>query len=263
MRYSDFIVYVDESGDHSLDSINPNYPLFVLSFCTFRKDNYSHVVTPALRMLKFCTFGHDMVVLHEYDIRKKIGFFKNLNKESREAFLEELSQLIDQTDFTLIPIVIDKHKIKKHDFDFSILHIYHLAMRIGLEKLYQYLSSQGQINRITHIVFEARGRSEDFALELEFHRICKGNNSFQMVLPFEIVIADKKCNSEGLQFADMVARPIGISVLRPEQANRAAKILERKFYPAERKEREKSGPFIFPLESEKPLGSPEGLAPVR
>ena len=31
--HSDYIVYVDESGDHSLTSINPRYPLFVLSFC--------------------------------------------------------------------------------------------------------------------------------------------------------------------------------------------------------------------------------------
>ena len=31
MRHSDFIVYVDESGDHSLEFINPRYPLFVLA----------------------------------------------------------------------------------------------------------------------------------------------------------------------------------------------------------------------------------------
>ena len=27
LEHSDYIVYVDESGDHSLDSINPRYPL--------------------------------------------------------------------------------------------------------------------------------------------------------------------------------------------------------------------------------------------
>lgn len=34
-RYSDFVVYVDESGDHSLASIDPNYPVFVLALCVF------------------------------------------------------------------------------------------------------------------------------------------------------------------------------------------------------------------------------------
>lgn len=51
----------------------------------------------------------------------------------------------------------------------------------------------------------------------------------QKVLPFDIVIADKKANSEGLQFADLVARPIGLSVIYPNQSNRALKILEKKF----------------------------------
>jgi len=36
--------------------------------------------------------------------------------------------------------------------------------------------------------------------------------------------------SSGLQFADLVARPIGIKTLRPEQTNRAFEVLERKFY---------------------------------
>lgn len=83
--HSDYIVYVDESGDHSLESINPEYPLFVLSFCIFRKAAYTNSVTPAVRNLKFETFGHDMVILHEHDIRKKRGAFSRLGKEPREA----------------------------------------------------------------------------------------------------------------------------------------------------------------------------------
>lgn len=75
LEHSDYIVSVDESGDHSLISIDEGYPVFVLSFCVFQKNHYSHAITPALRMLKFDTFGHDMVVLHEQDIRKKTGAF--------------------------------------------------------------------------------------------------------------------------------------------------------------------------------------------
>jgi hypothetical protein len=46
LPYSDFVVYVDESGDHSLRSINPRYPLFVLSFCVFRKSASGLKVLP-------------------------------------------------------------------------------------------------------------------------------------------------------------------------------------------------------------------------
>ena len=36
--------------------------------------------------------------------------------------------------------------------------------------------------------------------------------------------------SSGLQLADLVARPIGINFLRPEQDNREFKILKDKFF---------------------------------
>ena len=36
-RFSNFIVYVDESGDHGMQTVDPNYPLFVLAFCVFYK----------------------------------------------------------------------------------------------------------------------------------------------------------------------------------------------------------------------------------
>ncbi len=41
LEHSDYIVYVDESGDHSLSSIDEGYPIFVLSFCVFQKTYYS------------------------------------------------------------------------------------------------------------------------------------------------------------------------------------------------------------------------------
>jgi hypothetical protein len=103
-------------------------------------------------------------------------------------------------------------------------------MAFGLERLYRLLRSQGQDDRIAHIVCEARGSKEDAELELEFRRIRDGANYFNKRLPFELVIADKKTNSEGMQLADLTARPIGLSVLRPEQPNRAMAILESKFY---------------------------------
>lgn len=228
--FSDYIVYVDESGDHSLTSIDAGYPVFVLSFCVFRKDDYADRVTPAVRKHKFEMFGHDMVVLHEHEIRKKTGAFARLGKEAREQFMESLTNIIVAADFTLIAVVIDKRRLASKYVNPA--HPYHLAMAFGLERLHRLLRSQGQEDRIAHIVCEARGSKEDaeLELELEFRRIRDGANYFNKRLPFELVIADKKTNSEGMQLADLTARPIGLSVLRPEQPNRAMAILESKFY---------------------------------
>lgn len=226
--YSGYVVYVDESGDHSLISIDPDYPIFVLSFCIFQKKEYTEKLTPLIRRLKFDTFGHDIVVLHESDIRRKKGAFSKLSKEPREKFLNALNEIISSTDFELIAVVIDKRRLT--DRYSHPAHPYHLALEFGLERIYRFLKRAGQDSALTHIVCEARGAKEDAELELEFRRIRDGENFFNCHLPFDLVIADKKTNSEGLQLADLTARPIGLSVLRPSQANRAGDVLTAKYY---------------------------------
>jgi hypothetical protein len=66
----DYIVFVDESGDHGLESIDPNYPVFVLAFCLFSKEDYACSAVPAVLRFKFKHFGPDKVILHEHDIVK-------------------------------------------------------------------------------------------------------------------------------------------------------------------------------------------------
>ncbi len=228
VKHSEFIIYVDESGDHSLASIDPEYPVFVLSFCIFRKTEYAERVTPAIRKLKFTTFGHDMVVLHESDIRRKKGAFSRLSKAPRDAFLNQLTDIIHTAEFQLVAVVIDKRKLK--DRYNQPAHPYHLALEFGLERIYRLLKNSGQDDALTYVVCEARGPKEDAELELEFRRIRDGANYFNKPLPFDLIMADKKTNSEGLQLADLTARPIGLTVLRPEQDNRAAEVLKGKFY---------------------------------
>lgn len=226
--FSDYVVYVDESGDHSLTSIDEQYPIFVLSFCIFHKEVYTAKVAAEVRRLKFKTFGHDMVVLHEHDIRKKTGAFSRLGKEEREAFMLALTTIMDAADFTLLAVVIDKRKLTRRYTNPN--HPYHLAMEFGLERLARFVAGKGQATRLTHVVCEARGAEEDRELELQFRRICDGANKDRKPYPFEILICDKKTNSEGLQLADLTARPVGLSVLRPNQPNRAMEVLSKKFH---------------------------------
>ena len=82
--------------------------------------------------------------------------------------------------------------------------------------------------------------------------MCDGANRLGFQLPFEIVFATKQVNSTGLQLADLVARSIVISVLRPGQENRAFDVLKRKFYCSGGRKNvgegfENRGLKIFPL----------------
>lgn len=99
-----------------------------------------------------------------------------------------------------------------------------------MEALYEFLQEKQQHKLKTHVVVECRGKKEDNELELEFRRLCDGNNRLGIALPLDILFSDKKAMSSGLQLADLVARPIGLSVLKPEQNNRAFEVLKKKFY---------------------------------
>lgn len=226
--FSDFVVYVDESGDHGMANIDANYPVFVLAFCIFYKRHYLSTVVPKLQCLKFDYFGHDLVILHEHEIRKEKGDFTLFkNRADKQAFMGRLSTLIDESNFILASCVIEKHRLSSQE---KIDNPYHLALKHCLETLFDFVKEKGQEKLVTHVIVEKRGAKEDNELELEFRRICDGDNRYRQDLPFSVRMAAKASNSAGLQLADLVARPIGRHVLSPTQPNQAFDVLRAKFY---------------------------------
>jgi hypothetical protein len=227
--FSKYIVYVDESGDHGMQTIDPQFPVFVLAFCVFHKGHYSEKVVSALEKFKFKHFGHDQIVLHESEIRKEKGVFRIFpTRADKIRFLDELSAIIDASNFILISCVIDKKLLSEGKE--TPPNPYHIALRFCLETLHEFLKEKGEERKLTHVVVEQRGRKEDNELELEFRRVCDGQNNIEENLPFEILFSDKKAMSSGLQLADLVARPIGLSVFRDQQENRAFEALKKKFF---------------------------------
>ncbi len=232
-NFSDYIVFVDESGSASLSGVDPDFPLFVLAFIIVRKEVYSREIVPAIQEFKLRHFGHDQIVLHEREIRRDSGAFGFLkDKGKKDAFLGELTSLIEASSFDLVSVVIHKENLKRKYS--TPENPYNLAMQFGLERISGLLFDRGAWeekninNPVVHMVVERRGKVEDDELELVFRRICSGWNYDGRVVPFDIVFADKKSNSSGLQFADLIARPIGLRTIRPEQPNRTYEILEKK-----------------------------------
>ncbi|MCL7754840.1 DUF3800 domain-containing protein [Polaribacter sp. Z022] len=236
IQKGEYIIYVDESGDHGLNTIDENYPIFVLTFCCFYITDYINEAVPDLQKFKFKYFGHDQVILHETDIRKSKRPFQFLrtDRNLRNNFLNDLSTIIENTNVTIVPIVIDKKKLK--DKYAQPFNPYHLSLRLGLEKLNSLLVTKQQAGKEISIIFEKRGANEDKDLELEFLRICNKNEQFGYKqvnfknMIYRFLLADKKSNSSGLQLADLTARPIGLNYLKPMQSNRAYEIIKDKIY---------------------------------
>ena len=88
MTFSDYLIFADESGDHGLSTIDPQFPVFALVFCMVAKVDYLNRIVPAIQQLKLDFWGHDQTILHEHDIRKEKGPFGILrtNREMREIF---------------------------------------------------------------------------------------------------------------------------------------------------------------------------------
>ena len=232
--FSDYIVYADESGDHGLMSIDPEFPVFALVLSVIRKEDYVAEIVPSVQRFKFDFWGHDAVILHEHDISKSKREFTMLlvDPEIRERFYTRLNGLMKATSMTIIATVIDKLRLMEKYANPQ--NPYAIALGLGMEQLVTMLQKKGQVGKTVHCVFESRGRNEDRKLEAEFRRICcntynnSGGSTGGHQFDFRLIFQPKSANSTGLQLADLTVRPIALQALRPGQKNRAYEIIRPK-----------------------------------
>jgi hypothetical protein len=113
--FSDYIVFVDESGSPVLDGVDPTFPVFVLACLLVRKDHYADEIVPSLQKLKFEFVGHDQLILHERDIRRqqKDFAFLQLNQDTRTRFLEKVNALVQATTADVVAAIINKPRLQE------------------------------------------------------------------------------------------------------------------------------------------------------
>lgn len=242
--HSDYLIFIDESGDHGLVSIDRHYPVFVLCCVLVNKAAYLELAA-RLSQIKFDVWGHDEIVFHEHDIRKPEGRFSILQiADVRARFQEKLSAFFEESDIQLILSVIKKPEyVARYPYP---TNPYDLSMSFVLERAFLELNSRGQGARRTTVIVECRGPKEDAQLKAAFDRIVLGNNACGRALPFELEMVSKKANSCGLQIADLTARPVGIRYLRPNQSNRAYEVIKGKIRRDQSGRAEGYGLKLFP-----------------
>jgi hypothetical protein len=221
---SSFVAYFDESGDHGLQNIDREFPVFVLCACVFKIRNYIRQELGTFSRIKFKHFGHDAVIFHSRDIRKRVGPFQILmNAEKRDALLSDISTFFQDSSCTIIAAGIDKNR---HVAQYALpVDPYSISLLFCLERLNGFLRDHGEAGRTLYCVFECRGDAEDRQLAVTFERICAGQNRWGE-LPFRMVFADKKTNMPGLQIADLAAYPIARHILTPRKRNQSYDVIE-------------------------------------
>jgi len=69
------VLFLDESGDHSLEKIDPQYPVFVLCGVVMEGTYHDGGATDVLNDFKRKLFGTRDIILHTLDFtRNKRGF---------------------------------------------------------------------------------------------------------------------------------------------------------------------------------------------
>jgi hypothetical protein len=67
------VVYLDETGDHSLEAADAHFPVFVLTLLVCDIDCYTNQIVPRFYRFKIDYFGHEGVILHSRRIRRSEG----------------------------------------------------------------------------------------------------------------------------------------------------------------------------------------------
>jgi hypothetical protein len=224
------IMFLDESGDHSLDKIDNTYPIFVLAGCVFDFSYYASTVEPAVQALKQKYFQKTDIILRSYDIRKQKNDFASLvDKKKREAFYNELNDLLSKLEFSIIAAAINKQHLKLQYTDPD--NPYFLCFRFILERSIMFLGrSQEQLM----LRIESRETHNDRKLAEVYETFRDGSSLFsktevQSKLT-DLSFNQKTQNIAGMQIADLVAYPIGKWVMDKNRENIAFDILKSKIH---------------------------------
>lgn len=245
----DYFLFLDESGDHGLNKIDPDFPIFVLCGVIMSETDYRLGVNDKFNQLKEKIWKTKEVIFHSRDIRKWQKEFSILVDPSiRQDFLQSLNQCITESTFSIIASAIDKKEyIKKY----GVLNdVYSISLSFILERAIFYLDTKSDVRQL-HVVIEKRGKKEDTTLLRYFNIIYNRGTSFVSAERFKATIGgfefkDKKENENGLQLADLVAYPIATSIMHPQRANPAFDILSSKFYARKNGDYKGYGLKVFP-----------------
>ncbi|HOV39935.1 MAG TPA: DUF3800 domain-containing protein [Spirochaetales bacterium] len=228
-------LFLDESGDHSLQKIDPQYPVFVLGGLIVNNEDLLSIIEPEIKEFKKSFFGREDIILHTADIcRNKNGFEQMKEAYFRNHFLKELNALMARLPYIVVACVIKKNELLQR-YQENAKNPYEYALHVLVERFVMEARS-----RTTHgeIIAESRDHAENKHLLEEWDRVCSMGTSYvrgeevsQRVKGFSLI--EKSKNTIGLQLADLIVSPIGRKIIK-KKAREDWEIISGKFRRGEK-----------------------------
>jgi hypothetical protein len=242
-------MFVDESGDHSLDVIDRQYPMFVLAGVIMERAYAEDELERRVREFKQKLFGRTDLVLHTADITRNQNGFERMKEQAfRQEFYRELNALVASLDCKVVACAIRK---EEHLRRYGVLALdpYMLSLHVLVER---FCFEIGNVSGGGMIVAERRGPTLDHELELAYLSLKVQGTRYLQAVQIEnrisrLSLRKKSENVAGLQLADLVATPIGRHVLGKAD-QRDYRIIESKLRRDWRGSHEGYGLVVLPKE---------------
>ncbi len=243
------ILFLDESGDHNLSKIDPQYPLFVLRGVIIDRDYAEGSLARALDAFKRDMFGKTDVLLHTADIsRNRNGFEKLTDPTHRGEFYVQLNALMRELEYSVVACAIRKDE-HLNQYGVAALDPYLLSLDILVERFcFEMGSGDTGI-----IVAERRDPILDGQLELAWTNLKMQGTRYLRASQItdriqSLNLRSKKESLASLQLADLVVSPIGRHILgKPDRED--WEIVESKFRRDWRGNYEGYGLVVLPKET--------------
>lgn len=233
MRY---FLFLDESGDHGLANVDPNFPFFVLAGVLFSEDSYNEFDAD-FNALKEVFWEGKEVIFHSRDIRKcQKEFAILLDYHVKSSFYSRLNQKISDAKFTIFAAAVDKEAFARTYG--TKANLYSMSLTMICERAYFHINSLYKASNIPpkiYLIAEKRGKKEDKELLRYYNVVLDQGTSY--VGPeqfgrygFNLRFKSKSDDINGLQVADLIAYPIATYCMRPKRANPAYDLIKDKIY---------------------------------
>ena len=244
------IAFLDESGDHSLQHIDTQFPVFALGAVIFEREYYLKKANPMIDRIKYKHWGHRNIIFHSVDIRKQKGDFVIFReKEKRERFTEDINKLMHDLEYKIIASGI--HKVDHIKQYITPDSPYNLTLEFIMERLFFYF--KGSDSRCT-LIAESRGDKENHDLYEVFKKLMRTGNTNVSAREFQTNIGDlkfypKSVNENGNQIADLIVYPIARKIISKAKGYEPYNLIKPKFYCSATKNIWGYGLKAFPRET--------------
>jgi hypothetical protein len=241
-----YYLFIDESGDHGLVTLDASFPVFLLCGLITSEENYIEI-RDTINAIKKEFWQNKEVILHSRDIRKCEKEFQILfDLGIKQQFYAKLNMVIEQSKYRILASAIQKERYIKTYGKLSN-DVYELALSFIIERAIFCLDEIKEQKKL-EIIIEKRGKKEDKKLQEHFQRLVSRGTTYVsserlQEVSIKITFKDKKENINGLQLADLIAYPIARYVIEPKRANPAFEVLEKKIYT---KNAKRYGLKVFP-----------------